>query len=336
MEERIPDRPVVAVLHSPEDPPPGLDRLESEAELRPATDAAELSRALRDADVALVTDFRSGGLEKAWPQAGRLQWVHAASAGVDALLFRGLVESPVTVTNARGVFDEAIAEYVLGAVLAFAKDLPHSVRLQDARRWLHRDTERIAGRRLLVVGAGSIGRAVARLAAAAGLAVSGVARRAREADPDFEAVYGADGLHEALGGADFVVLAAPLTAETHHLFGAGAFAAMRPGARIVNVGRGAVVDTEALVAALAAGRIAGAALDVFEDEPLAPEHPLWDFPQVLITAHMAGDFVGWREALTAQFADNFARWRAGEPLLNVVDKRRGYGTRDGPKEANRD
>lgn len=329
-------RPVVAVLHAPGDPPPGLEILQPAAELRAAANASDFGTALADADVALVTDFRSGALERVWPRAGRLRWVHATSAGVNALLFPALVESDVPLTNARGIFDAAIAEYVLAAILAFAKDTAQSVRLQDAHRWLHRDGERIAGRRLLVVGAGSIGRTIARLAAAAGLVVSGVARSARDGDPDFERVHPSRELTAALGAADFVAIAAPLTEETHHLFGAREFAAMRRGARLINVGRGPIVDTAALVAALEAGAIAGAALDVFEDEPLPPQHPLWDFTQVSITAHMAGDFIGWRRATVEQFAENFARWRAGAPLFNVVDKQRGYGTRDDRKEAHRE
>jgi len=325
MEATISNQPVVAVLHAPGDPPPDLDALVPGAEHRLATDKQGLAKAIADADVALVTDFRSGALEAAWPEARRLQWVHATSAGVDALLFPALVESDVPLTNARGIFDAAIAEHVLAMMLAFAKDVPASVRLQGERRWRHRDTERLAGRRLLVVGAGSIGRAIARLAGAAGLRVSGVARSARSGDPDFERVHGQDGLIEALGEADFVAVAAPLTDETHHLFDAEAFAAMRDEARLINVGRGPVVDTDALAAALRDGRIAGAALDVFEEEPLPGDHPLWDFPQVMVTAHMAGDFVGWRRTLVEQFAGNFRRWQSGEPLLNRVDKRRGYG-----------
>jgi len=325
MEEGISRDPVVAVLHDPEDPPPDMETLVPGAKIRRASDAGTLEQALADADVVLVTDFRSGALESAWPAARSLQWVHATSAGVDALLFPALVESNVPLTNARGIFNAAIAEHVLGVMLAFAKDIPGSVRLQDAHRWRHRDTERLADRRLLVVGAGSIGRTVAKLARAVGLNVSGVARSARREDSDFDVVHGQDGLADALPEADFVVVAAPLTDETHHLFDASAFAAMSPRARLINIGRGPIVETDALVTALRENRIAGAALDVFEQEPLPADHPLWDFPQVLVTAHMAGDFLGWRRALVEQFAENFRRWRAGEPLFNRVDKRRGYG-----------
>ncbi len=295
------------------------------AELRLAANATQLIDAVVDAEVALVTDFRSGALECAWSRAKKLGWVHAGSVGVDALLFPALVDSNVVVTNASGVFDRAIAEYVLGMVLAFAKDVPAGIRLQSERCWLHRDTERIDGKRMLVVGVGSIGRAIARLARAVGLSVSGVARTTRCDDPDFDIVHAHENLCAALTEADFVVVAAPLTSETHHLLGSEAFLAMRQGARLINVGRGPLIDTKALLLALRSGRLAGAALDVFEDEPLPPEHPLWDCPEVMITAHMAGDFIGWRVALSQQFVDNFKRWCKGEELFNVVDKQHGYG-----------
>lgn len=319
------DKAVVAVLTAPdEEPPPGLDPLNDEAELRFAADLSSLRAALAEADVLLVTDFRTAILRDAWPAAQRLEWVHATSAGVDAMMFPELVESEIPVTNARGIFDRSIAEFVLGLILAFAKDLPQSLRLQRERRWLHRETERIEGRRLLVVGAGSIGRAIARMAGAAGLHVEGVASRARQGDRDFAKVYATEDLHRVLGGADYVVVAAPLTPVTHGMFDAAAFKAMRASVRFINIGRGPIVKTDDLIAALRAGEIAGAALDVFEQEPLPADNPLWDMPQVMLSAHMAGDVIGWREALSAQFIDNFRRWRTGEPLHNIVDKRRGY------------
>jgi phosphoglycerate dehydrogenase-like enzyme len=200
--------------------------------------------------------------------------------------------------------------------------------MKRRRIWEHRDTERVDGSRVLVVGAGSIGRTIARLVRAAGMAVEGVASHARAEDPDFDAVHGSAALHDALPHADYVVVATPLTDATHGLFDARAFARMKPSARFINIGRGPVVQTDALVEALRAGHIAGAALDVFEEEPLPDDHPLWTMPQVILTAHMAGDFIGWREALSAQFIENFGRWLRGEELVNLVDKRRGYGTKD--------
>lgn len=317
--------PQVTVLHdAAEGPPPGLALLEGEARLRLAADAAALAAALPETEVLLVTDFRTRLLREHWPLARRLRWIHATSAGVDALLFPESIDSPVIISNARGIFDGAIAETVLGMILMFAKDFPGSLELKRQRVWRHRDSERIAGRRVLVVGAGSIGRRIARLLRAVGMAVEGIARAARATDPDFDAVHARDRLRERLAEADYVVLVAPLTEQTRGMFGAAEFAAMRRQARFINVGRGALVRTEALVEALRVERLAGAALDVFEEEPLPAGHPLWALPQVFMSAHMAGDFQGWREALIEQFRDNLRRWRAGQPLENVVDKGRGY------------
>lgn len=319
-------RPVVTVLTAPDEgEPPGMDALRARAEVRIACDRESLREALPGTDVLMVTDFRTEALVSAWSYADSLQWVHATSAGVDALMFPELIESPVVVTNARGIFDHAIAEYVLCVILMFSKDFPRSLKLQRAHRWQHRDTERAGGREVLVVGAGSIGRQIARLLSATGMRVYGIARTPRKEDPEFVAVYGNHQLHEQLGLVDYVVLATPLTPQTQGLFDRRAFAAMRPSARLINIGRGPVVKTDDLVAALESGEIAGAALDVFEEEPLPAEHPLWEMENVIMTPHMSGDFRGWKRALVDQFLENFDRWHRGEPLLNQVNKTLGYG-----------
>ncbi|KZB84013.1 hydroxyacid dehydrogenase [Amycolatopsis regifaucium] len=288
------------------------------------TDEAGLADALSGADALFVYDFLSTAVPGAWHAADRLRWLHIASAGVDPVLFPGLQESDVVLTNSRGVFDGAIAEYVLGVILGFAKDFVRSWELQRRKEWRHRETERIDGRRVLVVGTGPIGRSIARLLRAAGMSVAGVGRRARAGDPDFGDVYASSELTRHLPEADYVVAVAPLTEQTKGMFEAETFAAMKPGARFVNVGRGELVVTADLVGALRDGPLGGAALDVFDTEPLPPESPLWTMENVLISPHMSGDFVGWRNTLVEVFADNFRRWRAGEPLRNVVDKRLGY------------
>nr|WP_075020618.1 D-2-hydroxyacid dehydrogenase [Actinomadura madurae] len=284
----------------------------------------ELAEALPGADVLFMWDFLSDALAGAWPASGGPGWVHIASAGVDRLMFPALIESETKVTNSRGVFDEPIAEYVLGLVLAFAKDLPGTLRLQGERRWRHRETERVTGSRALVVGTGPIGRAIGRRLSAAGLAVTGAGRTARDADSDLGLVHPMERLDEALAEADYVVLAAPLTPQTRGMIDAAALDRMRPSARLINVGRGALVAEPDLVKALRAGRIAGAALDVFEDEPLPPSSPLWDMPNVIVSPHMSGDVIGWRDELVRLFAANLGRYVSGRPLRNVVDKRLGY------------
>lgn len=315
----------IAVLTAPgEGLPAGMEPLQREADLRVAEDAAGLQAALPGAQVLCVTDFRTDALAQAWPAADALEWIHATSAGVDALLIPAVRDSDIPVTNARGIFDRCIAEYVLGQVIAFCKDFAGNWQLKQDHQWKHRETEPVAGQRLLVVGAGAIGRQIARTCGVVGIECDGVGRRARGGDEDFGAIYAQADLLSLLPDYDFVVIAAPLTEATRGLFGAAEFDAMAEHARLINIGRGPIVRTEALVDALRDGVIDGAALDVFEEEPLPADHPLWDLPNVHISAHMAGDFIGWNTALSEQFIDNFRRWQRGEPFENRVDKARGF------------
>jgi phosphoglycerate dehydrogenase-like enzyme len=319
-------RPIVVcvVCAGPADEPPGLAaRLGEDAIIRPVSGTAELAAVLPDSDVAFAWDFASTRLREAWTSASRVRWVHTASAGVDRLLFPGLRDRRVIVTNSRGVFDEAIAEFVLGAVLAVAKDLPRTLRLQREHVWEHRETRLVSGSAALVIGAGSVGRAVARLLRAVGCHVTGVTRSSRDA-AGFHRVVQLPQLGRELAGADVIVVTAPLTPETVGLLGTSAFARTKPGALLINVGRGAIVDEAALLQALDEGRLGAAVLDVFGHEPLPPGHPFWDRPDVVVSPHMCGDFQGFTEVLVDVFADNFSRWRAGKPLRNVVDMSRGY------------
>ncbi len=319
-----PARRVVAVLCAADGRrPPHLDAVERRADVR-YTDAAGLGDVVAGADALLLWDFFSTAVSDVWDRVDRLDWIHVAAAGVDTLLFDALVESEVTVTNARGVFDRPIAEFVLALVLARAKQLPRSLALQRARVWAHRETEGIAGRSALVVGVGAIGRETARLLGAVGMQVSGAGRTARSGDPDFGEVRSSADLASYVGEFDHVVLVTPLTEQTRGLVGREVLEAMRPTAHLVNVGRGPVVDEPALVEALRTGGIAAASLDVFATEPLPDDSPLWSLPQVVVTPHMSGDARGWWDTLARQFADNAQRWLDGEPLVNVVDKRLGF------------
>lgn len=319
--------PVVTVLGATAaEPPPAIGTIEDMASVRYADGGEALEREIAGSDVVFVWDFRSTELRDAWHKADRLKWVHVAGAGVDTVLFPDLVQSPVTVTNARGIFDRSIAEYVLGLMLSFVKDFRRSTELQQRREWVHRETEMLAGKSALVVGAGPIGRRIARLVRCTGMEIDVVARTARSPDRDFDRVYASQDLDTVLPNADYVVIAAPLTTQTERMFGATQFEYMKNSARLINVGRGPIVDEPALIEALRDGRIAGAALDVFLEEPLPRDSPLWDMPQVIVSPHMSGDFAGWLEALGEQFVDNFRRWLHGEELLNVVDKERGYAS----------
>ena len=303
---------------------PGIEVIEADAVIRCASDLDALCEALPGAEVLLGWNFAADDISRAFDCADRLRWIQWGGAGVDAALFPALVESDVTLTNARGVFDQPMAEYTLGMILAFAKGFRRTDTLQRERKWAHRLTEPVAGTKALVVGAGSIGRAIARTLRAAGIEVEGVGRTARDADPDFGRVHGNEDLDRALGSADWVVLITPLTARTRNLFDAARFAAMKPTARFFNLGRGALVDEPAMIEALESGVIAGAGLDVFVDEPLPVDSPLWGMENVFVSPHMSGDFHGHKAAMAKVFIENFRRWRAGEPLLNVVDKGLGF------------
>ncbi|MYV38032.1 D-2-hydroxyacid dehydrogenase [Streptomyces sp. SID1328] len=308
--------PTLLVLGA--DPPPRLGRLTGRARVL-HTDDEGLAALLPEADVLLVWDFQSRAVRDAWPGEGpRPAWVHTASAGVDHLLCPELAASDTVVTNARGIFDQPMAEYVAALVLAAAKDLPRTLELQRDRVWRHRETRRVAGTRACVVGSGPIGRAIADTLKALGVRPALVGRAPRTG------VHGPADLDRLIARADWVIAAAPLTDRTRGMFDAHRFGVMQPSAVFVNVGRGELVDEAALAQALRRRWIAGAALDVFSTEPLPGDSPLWDLPGLLVSPHMSGDTVGWRDELGAQFVDLFERWAAGRALVNVVDKKRGY------------
>ena len=306
--------------------PPATGLIEQLADTVYATEE-ELPYLLPGADALLAWVTITPAIRESWPdnpdKAPR--WVHASSAGVDSFLFPALVDDPgVTLTNARGVYDQPTAEYVLGLILALAKDFPGTWEHQQRREWRPRPSDSITGRTALVWGTGPIGRAIARLLGAVGMRVCGAGRTARTDDPDFGTVHGPATLRSGLAEADYVVLAAPLTKVTRGMVDASVLAALKPGARLINVGRGGLVDEKALIDHLAAGRLAGAALDVFNQEPLPSRSPLWDMPGVMISPHTAGETTGEREALIEVFLDNLTRHLEGHPLRNIVDKRRGY------------
>ncbi|MGH2467388.1 MAG: D-2-hydroxyacid dehydrogenase [Candidatus Limnocylindrales bacterium] len=315
-------RTILVLGAGPDAPPAGL---------LPAPEGARftfvagppLEEAFAEADAILVWHGRGRDIEAAWPAAGRVRWIHAASAGVDKLLTPAILASEVVVTNSRGVFDGPMAEYALALMLHFAADLGPTLEAQRERRWAPRQYRRLAGRTVVVVGAGPIGRAVGRLAQAFGMTVRLVGRTARP-DPEWGRIEAAADLASLLPEAAFVILVAPATPETHGLFGPAQFAALGPGAVLVNIGRGALVEEGALLEALRSGRLGGAALDVFAEEPLPAGHPLWSEPGVLVSPHMAGDFAGFEVALLARFREELEAWLAGRPLRNVVDKQAGY------------
>ena len=305
---------------------PGLEALAGEASFRCANSLGALRNALPGAEVLLGWKFAADDIRHAFECADRLRWTQWGGAGVDAALFPALVESDVVLTNVRGVFDQAMAEYTLGMILAFAKDFRRTRALQRERTWSHRLTEKVAGTRALVVGAGSIGRAIARTLRTVGIEIEVVGRNARGGDPDFGRVHGSEDLDRLLGSADWVVLITPLTAGTRGMFDAARFAAMKPTARFFNLGRGALVDEPAMIEALENRAIAGAGLDVFTEEPLAAASPLWEMENVIVSPHMSGDFRGHKPAMAEVFIENFRRY----PRRRAAGERRRQAARVRP------
>ena len=252
-----------------------------------------------------------------------LRWVQVCSAGFSDNITPEILDGRVTLTNATGLHTVPIAESVLGAMLAHAKNLRLRRRDQDARAWRRLDNDELHGRTVLIIGLGSIGGTVARLCKAFGMGVIGTRRRAAPVE-GVDRVFPAGALASALPEADYVVIAAPHTRETEGLLGPREIARMKPTAYLVNVGRGRVVDEGALVSALASGKMAGAYLDAFVEEPLPVDHPLWGLPNVTIVPHdsHSSPFIGDR--MVAIFCENLERYAAGEPLANVCDPTRGY------------
>jgi phosphoglycerate dehydrogenase-like enzyme len=276
-------------------------------------------------------------------RADRLRWVQSFTASLEHYMFPELIEHPCTLTNQRGLFGDVIADQVMGYILCFARNLHIYIRRQIEHRWapvggeaarvenatgpgvvnaIDRATIFLPGSRLGIVGFGGIGAEVARRSLAFGMTVRAVDRfpDRKLALDGVESVDGLDRLGELLAWSDFVVIAAPHTPETERLFDAAMLVQMRPTSYLINVGRGAIVVLDDLVAALRGGRLAGAALDVFEVEPLPADHPLWDFPNVILTPHTAGYATAIAPRHLAALVENVCRFARGEPLANVVNK----------------
>jgi phosphoglycerate dehydrogenase-like enzyme len=299
------------------------------ADIAQSTDPSELKLILPAAEVLLVGHLHEERvLAAVWQHARKLRWVHTLSAGVEGILFPELIRSDVLLTNARGVFKRALAEFSLLGMLLHFRKVRKLIEQQHSRQWSLVDVETLRGKSMGVVGYGEIGRECAMLGHALGMTIHALRKNADRSrgDPIVERMFKPEDLLLMLADIDVLVCAAPLTGETHHLVSDAAFAAMKPGAFVVNVGRGPVIDESALIRALQARRIAGAALDVFEREPLAADSPLWGMDNVLVSPHSA-DHTVVPDSLQLTidfFIQNFRRYRNGEPLGNVVDKQAGY------------
>lgn len=303
-----------------------LQQLPGETTITVGLDREYMMEAAPRADVILNGMFTGGLLNVVFPLATRLKWLHTLSAGVDNVLTPDVKASPVPLTNGRGMYKRSLAEWAIGAALFFAKSFRRLVHLQEAGVWEQFDVEELHGRTLGIVGYGEIGRATAELARPFGMRVVAYRRRPEltAADPLVDAVYGPGQLHDMLKVSDYLLCAAPNTPETHGMIGEPEFAAMKPTAVIINVGRGPVIVESAMVRALEEKRIRGAALDVFEKEPLPSAHPLYALTNVLMSPHSADHVEGWLDMAMQMFIRNFQHFDRGEPLENIVDKQAGY------------
>ncbi len=278
---------------------------------------------LADAEIMLGFDWEEPG--NLLRRAPRLRWVQADSAGIgEFVAAHGLVDDRLQLTTASGVHGQPISEYVLAGMLHFAKRFPDLAEWKAAREWRPYTPVELAGSEVLIIGLGAIGRAVARLCAAVGMRVTGLRRTGGPPPPGVSHILGHAELDERLPDFSFVVLAAPLTPWTHHLLDRPRIERLRRGAVVINVGRGALIDEEALVAALGGGGLGGAVLDVFEIEPLPAASPLWSLPNVVITAHSCGAVTEEPDRIVDLFIDNLGRYLSGQALRNLYQADRGY------------
>jgi phosphoglycerate dehydrogenase-like enzyme len=297
---------------------------------------------LGDVEVMLRGWLSSDAFDRLLARAPRLAWVHSATSGVERALTPASRERGLIVTNARGVFSRPIAEYVLMMILAVSRRLPQLLELQRERTWQPLEGAELRDVTVGIVGLGSIGRAVGALATAFGCRVVAVRRRPDEEgssatggseaagdDRSFgevmlDRVGGPETLPELLAESDFIVLAAPLTPETEDMINAETLALVKPGAWLINVARGRLIDERALLRALRDGTLGGAVLDTFRDEPLPPMSSFYDLPNVIVTPHTAWSSGRVLDRSVELFCDNLRRFSKGEPLLNVVDPAAGY------------
>jgi phosphoglycerate dehydrogenase-like enzyme len=291
-----------------------------------SNDAAKVREFAPQADVIVNGTSNPPLLSAAIPPAHRAKWIHSLWTGVDNVLCPEVTASPLPLTNGRGVFRRPLAEWTIGAMLYFAYNMRRMIRQQQAGVWQAFTTEEIKGKTLGIVGYGGIGSTAAELARPFGVRIVALRRRPElfEQSGLVDQTLAPAQLNHLMSASDYILLAAPLTEETRGMIGAPQIAAMKPTGVLINVGRGAVADEPALVQALEAGKIRGAALDVFAMEPLPAAHPFYRLENVLLSPHTADHVQDFVHLAVESFLENLRRFRANEPLLNLVDKRAGY------------
>ena len=286
-----------------------------------------LTPELPDTDIFVGYSLRAEQLK----HAKKLKWIHSTAAGVAQLTYPELREAGILVTNPRGVFSVPMAEHTLGLMIAMARNFPDSVRFQGKSAWgqqqlwdLPQRLSELEGKTLLIVGFGSIGEELAKRARTFDMRIWGVTRSGNGDKSLAEKIFAASDLHTVLPEADYVVIATPETAETKKLIGADQIARMKRGARLINVGRGSLLDEAPLINALEKGHLAGAALDVTATEPLPESSPLWKAPNLFITPHTSAVSDRLWERETEVLVELLELWFRGQPMKNVVDLARGY------------
>jgi phosphoglycerate dehydrogenase-like enzyme len=292
----------------------------------------EALRLAPEADVILTgvgasAPLISAVVEKILSQAQpRLQWLHSLSAGVDHLMATGLRQSAIPVTNAKGAYSGSLGEYCVAAMLFFAKNVRRLVNSQRDKVWDVFDVDMLEGKTLGIIGYGDIGKAAARRAKPFGVKVIAMRRRPERSanDSDADEIWGLDRKMELIAASDYILLAMPNAPDTVGFIAEAELAAMKPSAVLINLGRGTAISEKALIPVLAEGRIRGAALDVFEQEPLADGHVFYGMENLLLSAHCADHTPTWQDDSMQIFVRNFAHFSAGEALENLVDKTVGY------------
>jgi len=318
----------ILVLAAPDEPQLSmLNELRETASVLIGDSVQAFEKAAASADVIFNWSGSLSLIRDVFLMSPHVRWIHSRSAGLERTLFPELIASDVIMTNGSGVFSPSLGEFALAAILYFAKDFRRMIRNQMAARWEPFDILPISGQTVGIVGYGDIGRAVASRVRAMGMNVLAVKRHASEQnnpDPFAQRIYTPDQRLAMLPQCDYVVVAAPLNAETVDLISAAEFAAMKPSAVIINVGRGPVINERAMINALSHHKIKGAALDVFDEEPLPANHPFYKLENVLLSPHCADHTPDWLDNAMRFFLSQFEKFRHGETLLNVVDKKLGY------------
>jgi phosphoglycerate dehydrogenase-like enzyme len=321
------DPPLLVLTASRDKFIPLLTELRQTAAIVVGDSLRDFATAAVDAEIILNWTGPLALLRGVFPLSRRVRWVHSRSAGLEETLFPELIASDVIVTNSKGIFSPSLGEFALGAILYFAKDFRRMIRNQMAGVWEPFDVTTVSGQTLGIVGYGSIGRAVAARGRALGMNVLGLRMRASqqpENDSLIDQLYGSEQRLEMLSQCDYLVVTLPLTEQTHGFIRDAEFAALKKTAVVINVGRGPTIDERAMIKMLSENRIRGAALDVFDQEPLPQGHPFYSLENVLLSPHCADHTPDWQDNAMRFFLAQLERFRRGETLFNVVNKTLGY------------